>query len=232
MEEDLDIVYEDNHVIVVIKPQNVPSQEDETGDEDMLTKVKKYIKIKYQKPNNVFVGLVHRLDRPTGGLMVFAKTSKAASRLSSQIQDGVMSKRYLTVLTGVPTDRHKRQINYLKKDEKTNTVKIALMGESNAKKAELIYNVLAVEDGLSLTEIELITGRSHQIRVQMASIKCPVYGDSKYNKNIKSNMTKNLALWAYKLTFEHPTTKQIMTFKCYPNEDVEPWNKFNLEKLI
>lgn len=229
--EELDIVYEDNHVIVVIKPQNVPSQEDETGDEDMLTKVKKYIKEKYQKPGNVFVGLVHRLDRPTGGLMVFAKTSKAASRLSAQIQDGTMTKRYLTVLCGVPTDRHKRQINYLKKDEKNNIVKIVPMSETEAKKAELIYNVLAVEDGLSLTEVELITGRSHQIRVQMASLKCPVFGDGKYG--FKGNeTTKNLALWAYKLTFQHPTTKQTMTFKCYPNEEVLPWNKFNLEKLI
>ena len=236
--EELNIVYEDNHLIVVLKPHNIPSQADESGDKDMLNLVKEYIKVKYQKPGNVYVGLVHRLDRPTGGLMVFAKTSKAASRLSEQLKDGRFSKTYLTVLENVPTDRRKKQINYLKKDEINNIVKIVPMGEEGAKKAELIYNVLDVQNGLSLTEIELLTGRSHQIRVQMSSLKTPVYGDIKYGakrgivKTQKAGaMTNNLALWAYKLTFEHPTTKKSMTFKSYP-ENVDPWTEFNIEKLV
>ena len=236
--EELNIVFEDNHIIVVLKPHNVPSQADESGDKDMLTLVKEYIKVKYNKPGNVYVGLVHRLDRPTGGLMVFAKTSKAASRLSAQLQDGRFSKTYLTVLENVPTDRRKKQVNYLKKDEKNNIVKIVPMGEEGAKKAELIYNVLDVQNGLSLTEIELLTGRSHQIRVQMSSLRTPVYGDIKYGAKQGvvraengNSMTNNLALWAYKLTFEHPTTKKSMTFKSYP-ENVAPWTEFNLEKLV
>lgn len=236
--EELNIVYEDNHLIVVLKPHNIPSQADESGDKDMLTLVKEYIKVKYEKPGNVYVGLVHRLDRPTGGLMVFAKTSKAASRLSEQLKDGRFSKTYLTVLENVPTDRRKKQVNYLKKDEKNNIVKIVPMGEEGAKKAELIYNVLDVQNGLSLTEIELLTGRSHQIRVQMSSLKTPVYGDIKYGakRGVATAekggvLTNNLALWAYKLTFEHPTTKKTMTFKSYP-ENVSPWAEFNIEKLV
>ena len=236
--ENLNIVYEDNHLIVVLKPHNIPSQADESGDKDMLTLVKEYIKVKYEKPGNVYVGLVHRLDRPTGGLMVFAKTSKAASRLSEQLKDGRFSKTYLTVLENVPTDRRKKQVNYLKKDEKNNIVRIVPMGEEGAKKAELIYNVLDVQNNLSLTEIDLLTGRSHQIRVQMSSLKTPVYGDIKYGAKRGTNraengavLTNNLALWAYKLTFEHPTTKNAMTFKSYP-ENIAPWNEFNIEKLV
>ncbi len=233
-EKELSVVYEDNHVIVVIKPHNIPSQEDESGDKDMLNMVKEYIKVKYNKPGNVYVGLVHRLDRPTGGLMVFAKTSKAASRLAEQMKDGRFSKKYLTVLEGCPTDRRKKQINYLKKDEKTNIVKIVPMGEEGAKRAELIYNIVEVENNLSLAEIELLTGRSHQIRVQMASLRTPVFGDIKYgSKNSNTNTkTDNLALWAYKLTFEHPTTKNVMTFKCYPDLESEPWKEFNIERLV
>lgn len=234
-EKELKIVYEDNHVIVVIKPHNIPSQEDETGDKDMLNLVKEYIKIKYNKPGNVYVGLVHRLDRPTGGLMVFAKTSKAASRLAEQMQDGRFNKKYLTVLDGVPVDRRKKQVNYLKKDEKTNIVKIVPMGEEGAKRAELIYNVLEVENNLSLAEIELLTGRSHQIRVQMSSLKAPVFGDIKYGVKKTNNLnskTENLALWAYKLNFEHPTTKKSMSFICFPNLENYPWSEFNLEKLV
>jgi 23S rRNA pseudouridine1911/1915/1917 synthase len=140
--EDLNIIYEDNHIIVVIKPQNIPTQKDDSGDQDMLSVVKEYVKEKYNKPGNVYVGLVHRLDRPTGGLLVFAKTSKAASRLSEQIQNGEFDKRYLTVVVGAPNDKTKKLENYLKKDERTNVVKIVPRSEDGAKKAELVYNVL------------------------------------------------------------------------------------------
>lgn len=261
--KEISVIYEDNHVIVVIKPQNIPTQADESGDEDMLSLVKEYIKIKYDKPGNVYVGLVHRLDRPTGGLLVFAKTSKAAARLSEQIKNGEFSKKYLTVVVGQPKDKTKKLEHFLKKDENTNTVKIVPQGETGAKKAELIYNVADVYSeyievpaqpkekrridqyeelinievpeirmekkithALSLVEIELLTGRSHQIRVQMASLKTPVYGDAKYGE-MKEQMTSNLALWAYKLNFIHPTTKQLMSFKVLPNVENEPWAKFS-----
>ena len=226
----LNIVYEDNHIIVVIKPQNMPTQEDDSKDLDLLNQIKDYIKVKYNKPGNVYVGLVHRLDRPTGGLMVFAKTSKAASRLCEQMNDDRFSKRYLTVTQGVPREKSKKLINYLKKDEKNNIVKIVPMGEEGAKKAELIYNVLDSENNMALIDVELLTGRSHQIRVQLANIKTPIFGDAKYGAT-NGETTNNLALWAYKLSFEHPTTKKVMTFKCYP-EDKEPWSYFNIEKLV
>ena len=147
MEKNLDVIYEDNHVIVVVKPHNVPSQEDDTKDEDMLLRVKKYIKEKYNKPGNVYVGLVHRLDRPTGGIMCFAKTSKAASRLAKEIQNGEMKKEYLTVLEGQLPLKTKHIVNYLKKDEENNLVKIVPMSEVGAKKAELIYEVIETENG-------------------------------------------------------------------------------------
>lgn len=272
--KDLEVIYEDNHIIVVIKPQNIPTQKDESEDMDMLTLVKKYIKVKYNKPGNVYAGLVHRLDRPTGGLLVFARTSKAASRLSEQIKNREFDKKYLTVLDGIPNERTKKLEHFLKKDEKTNIVKIVPRSEDGAKKAELIYNVvdtysdyievprvpnertkinqheILVKDEnkqideiktekkainkLSLVEVELLTGRSHQIRVQMASLKTPVYGDVKYGeiKDDGKKMSNNLALWAYKLSFVHPTTKNLMNFKVLPPIETEPWNKFSNNEIF
>lgn len=231
--EELDVIYEDNHILVVVKPQNIPSQQDLSSDDDMLTKVKKYIKNKYNKPGNVYVGLIHRLDRPTGGIMVFAKTSKAASRLSKQIVDGVFVKQYLVVLRGQLPLKTKKVVNYLKKDEENNIVRIVPMGEDGAKYSELIYEVLETDfsekEWLSLVKINLITGRTHQIRVQMSNLKAPVYGDGKYGKF--QSITNELALWAYNLEFIHPTTRQKMIFKVLPDKNKTPWNKFNLEKI-
>jgi 23S rRNA pseudouridine1911/1915/1917 synthase len=261
----LNIVYEDNHIIVVIKPQNIPTQEDDSGDLDMLSIVKNYIKEKYNKAG--YVGLVHRLDRPTGGLLVFAKTSKAASRLSESIKNGDFSKKYFAVLIGIPKEKSKRLEHYLKKDERTNVVKIAPMSEVGAKKAELIYNVIdtyeeyievpvnfdkrkisqneiltneeplathktemkAINE-LSLVEVELLTGRSHQIRVQMASLKTPIFGDLKYGKQ-DGKKSDGIALWAHRLSFTHPTTKQKMFFESLPPTEQFPWNKFKFEKI-
>ena len=230
--ENLNIIYEDNHIIVVIKPQNIPTMEDSSKDLDMLSIIKKYIKEKYSKPGNVYVGLVHRLDRPTGGVMVFAKTSKAAARLCEQIQNGTLKKQYLTVLKGQLPLKTKKIVNYLKKDEENNVVKIVPMSEEGAKKAELVFEVLGTDFSektpLTLAKIDLLTGRSHQIRVQMAGLKAPVFGDKKYGKENAENL--NLALWAFKLEFIHPTTKQKMNFKVLP-EDKYPWSKFNLSKI-
>ena len=223
------VVYEDNHLLVVIKPQNIPSQKDESNDKDIQTMCKEYLKEKYDKKGEVYCGLVHRLDRPTGGLMVFAKTSKCAERLSKQIRDGEMQKEYLAVVVGHPKYASNFLVNYLKKDEKTNTVKVVPELETGAKRAEMVYKVLDENEKLSLVKCELMTGRSHQIRVQMSTIGCPVFGDVKYKGDIAKGW--NLALWSYKLSFEHPITKNTMNFVCYPPEDEMPWKYFNFAKV-
>ncbi len=234
------ILYEDNHIIVVVKPHNVSVQEDESKDLDMLTIIKDFIKQRDKKPGNVFLGLVHRLDRPTGGVMVFAKTSKAAARLSAELKSKQMQKTYLAVICGKPQIANDQLVTYLKKDEKTNTVSIAPKLEDGAKQAILNYQVLSsksfTENGqdttLSLVEVDLITGRSHQIRVQMSKqLNAPIYADFKYGDKAHKG---NLALWAYKLEFVHPTTKQNMVFKAEPDFENSIFStyKTEIEKLI
>lgn len=225
----MEVIYEDNHLLVVIKPQNVPSQSDSSNDKDMLTMCKEYVKQKYNKPGEAFVGLVHRLDRPTGGIMVFAKTSKCASRLFEQMQNGDWTKKYLAVVVGTPKYRQDYLVHYLKKDEKENKVVVVPELENGAKRAELKYKVLESTDKLSLVECELLTGRTHQIRVQMSTIGHPVFGDVKYKGDIVKGW--NLALWAYKLSFEHPITHQPLNFICYPPKEDMPWKYFNLAKI-
>lgn len=225
----VEILYEDNQILVVVKPQNMPSQEDSSKDEDLLSYLKKYIKEKYNKPGNVYLGLVHRLDRPTGGIMVFARTSKSADRLSKQIQNGDFEKTYLAVVLGKPKDKTLRLVNYLKKDEKNNIVAIVPQSEHGAKYSELIYDTVENKETVSLLKVNLKTGRSHQIRVQLSSLGYPIFGDAKYNGNKFGN--SNLALWAYKLCFTHPTTKQKMQFISFPPEDKMPWKMFKISVL-
>ncbi len=201
----INIIYEDNHLLVVEKPINVPVQADKSGDEDLLTMLKKYLKEKYNKPGDVYLGLVHRLDRPVGGVMVFAKTSKAAKRLSKQIQKHEIKKIYMAVTQGKVSDSG-TFIDKLKKDEKTNITKVSADG----KEAELSYNLVGFINNLSLVRISLKTGRSHQIRVQFASRKIPLYGDQKYNSNAVKDQ---IALFASKLEFKHPVTKEVMSFE-------------------
>lgn len=227
--DDVAVLHEDNSILVVVKPQNIPSQADASGDLDLLTLLKDYIKNKYDKPGNVYLGLVHRLDRPTGGVMVFAKNSKAAERLSKQIVDGEMTKTYLTTVVGTPKQRKDTLVNYLKKNSLTNTVYVATFGDHNAKRAELSYEVLDSDERLSLVKVQLGTGRSHQIRVQMSAINCPVYGDARYGGNIVRG--QNLALWAYKLELTHPVTKERMVFVAYP-PDSEPWKRFDIKSHV
>ncbi|MCL2598652.1 MAG: RluA family pseudouridine synthase [Firmicutes bacterium] len=227
------IVFEDNHIVVAIKPHNLPSQQDESGDFDMLSAIKAYIGDKYKKPGNVFIGLVHRLDRPTGGLMVFARTSKAADRICEQIKQGEMGKKYMTVVQGVPKHKADRLEHYLKKDTKNNLVTLATALEQDSKKAILDYKVLEsntdTNPAISLLQVQLHTGRSHQIRVQMRTIGHAVFGDTKYGSAVKGG--QNLALWAYELSFVHPTTKQNMRFVAYPSAIETPWNHFNMDKF-
>ena len=216
--QNLDILYEDNHVIVVKKEPNIPSQADKTEDIDMLTIIKEYLKEKYNKPGNVYLGLVHRLDRPVGGVMVFAKTSKAASRLSNQVREKIFKKKYLAVVDGKFETSNGILEDYLYKDERNNISKVVNKDKKNSKIAKLEYEVLTynqVKD-LSLVKINLYTGRHHQIRVQLAHVGHSIFGDQKYGTRGKG---KQIALWAYELTIQHPITKQELTFKCLPESN-------------
>ncbi len=217
----LKVIYEDNHIIVVEKMPNIPSQSDKTGDIDMLTIIKQYLKEKYNKPGNVYLGLVHRLDRPVGGVMIFAKTSKAAARLSEQVRDKVFKKEYLAIVDGKLEEKSGTLENYLLKNEKTNTSKIVKENTSNAKFAKLDYEVLKYQEdiNLSLLKIILHTGRHHQIRVQLSGMGHSICGDQKYGTRGRG---KQISLWAYKLQIEHPITKELMTFTDLP-EEIGPW---------
>ncbi len=221
---ELIILYEDNHVIVVLKPQMVACCPDESGDYNLFDCVKDYLKEAYNKPGNAFLGLVHRLDRPTGGVMVFAKTSKAAARLSEQMKNGGFEKKYYAVLCGTPSKKKAVLENYLRKNSINNTVYVCTQTEEGAKFASLEYEIKQEKAGLSLAEITLHTGRTHQIRVQTAAINCPVYGDMRYggDKAVKGR----LALWAYSLRFKHPTTGESMKFMIEPPKEETPWKFF------
>ena len=210
------VLYEDNHIIVVEKEPNIPSQEDKTHDIDMLTLVKQYLKEKYNKPGNVYVGLVHRLDRPVGGVMVFAKTSKAASRLSEQIRNKEFKKRYLAVVDGKFNETSGILEDYLYKDERNNISKVVDQKKKNAKKAKLDYEVLNYDDkrDLSLVKINLYTGRHHQIRVQMANAGHSLFGDQKYGTRGRG---KQIRLWAYEVEFIHPVKKEMLIFRDLPD---------------
>ena len=214
----INVLYEDKHIILVEKPINIPVQEDDSKDKDLLTMVKEYIKVKYNKPGNVYVGLVHRLDRPVGGIMVFAKTSKAASRLSEQMRVKDIKKKYYAVVEGIVKDSD-TLIDYLSKNTKTNTVYV----DKNGKEAVLSYKRVKMINNLSLVDIELKTGRNHQIRVQFSSRNTPLWGDQRYNKNAK--VGEQIALYSYYLSFIHPTTKEVMEFSLnLPNR--EPFKLF------
>lgn len=218
------IIYEDNHLLVVEKPVNMLSQSDSTNDLDLLTVLKQDLKERYSKPGNVYLGLVHRLDRPVGGVMVFAKTSKATSRLSESIRKREFKKKYLAIVNSVPLKLQDTLIHYLLKDNSTNTVSVVDKNKAGAKEAILDYKVLKSNKNYSLVEINLHTGRSHQIRVQFAAIGTPLYGDKKYNLN-SENKEKQIALWSSQIEMEHPTTKEKMIFNSTPLS-VYPWNLF------
>ena len=219
--QNLKVIFEDNHLIVVEKPVNIPSQGDKTGDIDMLTIIKEYLKEKYNKPGNVYLGLVHRLDRPVGGVMVFAKTSKAAARLSEQVREKVFQKTYLVIVNGKMEKEKGTLEDYLLKNEKSNMSKVVKKGAKNSKFASLDYEVLKYNEeiDLSLLKIDLHTGRHHQIRVQFSSRGHSLYGDQKYGTRGRG---KQLALWAFSLSFNHPTTKERLTFEDYP-EKIGSW---------
>ena len=212
-------IYEDNHILVVVKPPRIPVQADESGDMDLLTMLKADVKERYNKPGAVYLGLVHRLDRPVGGVMVFARTSKAAARLSAVIREGKMDKRYLCVAAG---DCPGGELtDYLKKDARTHSSSVVKPGTEGAKLAKLAYEKLDYKDGFSLCDIELMTGRSHQIRVQFSSRGMPLVGERKY---CTLEDPCEIALWSYRIAFTHPGTGKRVEFAKAPPQ-VYPWTE-------
>ena len=216
----LNVLYEDNHIIVVEKPINILSQSDDTGDISLLDMVKEYVKEKYNKPGNVYIGLVHRLDRPVGGIMVFARTSKAASRLSKQISERDFTKKYYAIVSGKLDNVSGKMVDNLKRLDNGNTIV-----SSDGKNAILFYNVLEYSKELdaSLVDISLETGRHHQIRVQFASRGHALLGDQRYGKQNKTQ----IALYSYELSFIHPVTKEKMDFVLKPKK-IGYWTNFTL----
>ncbi len=212
----LNILYEDNHLIVVIKPSGVLSQADRTDCEDMLTIIKNYLKQKYHKPGNVYLGLLHRLDKDVSGIMVFAKTSKAASRVSEQIRNGIFQKNYYAIIEGIMPQKEGILTDTIEKIDN----KKVFLNTSNGKISKLEYKVLQEKNNLSLLDIHLLTGRYHQIRLQFSSRGYPLYGDEEYGSKFKSH----IALYAYKIQFMHPVSKEKLVFESKPNMPI--FNQF------
>lgn len=219
------ILYEDNHLLVVEKPVNIPVQEDSTEDMDLLTILKNDIKIRYGKPGNVYLGLIHRLDRPVGGVMVFAKTSKAATRLSDSLRRQSIKRKYFAAVRGNPPENKGILEHYLVKDPKKNIVHAVPAHYKGAKRAILDYQTLGKTKNMSLLSVRLHTGRSHQIRVQLSEVGCPLYGDQKYGQHV-NRPGQQIALWAHTLQFEHPTTKEMIKIVSNPPMDY-PWNQWS-----
>jgi 23S rRNA pseudouridine1911/1915/1917 synthase len=218
-----EILFEDNHLLAIVKPIGMPSQADSTQDLDVLTWLKQDLIARLNKPGNAFLGLVHRLDRPVGGAMLFAKTSKAASRLSHSIREHQFRKVYLAVIQGQLEQSSGELKNYLHKSETDNKVIVYDLPTANAKEAILRYQVQGTQQGLSLVEVELITGRSHQIRAQFAHIGHPLFGDSKYG----SKQHGDIALWSARIEVKHPTKDELVVITSSPAA-VAPWSCFEL----
>lgn len=216
----MQILFEDNHIIVAVKPQNMPSQADSSGDPDFLSEIKEYVRVAYNKPGAAYIGLVHRLDRPAGGLMVFARTSKAARRLAEQMKDGQFRKEYAAVVDS-PLPASGTLEDWLKKNPDTNTVRVVEPDTPGAKRAALSYEVRGRNGELSLLRVNLHTGRPHQIRVQLAAAGAPLVGDRKYG----GRENESLCLWAEKLSFLHPTKGERLAFSL-PLPGYHPFSLF------
>ncbi|MBI5071291.1 RNA pseudouridine synthase [Candidatus Falkowbacteria bacterium] len=218
----LNVLYEDNHLIVVEKPAGMLVQADKTGDPCLMDEVKKYLKEKYKKPGNVFLGLVHRLDRPVGGVVLFAKTSKGASRISAQFREHAVEKYYYAVVVGKMEKSSGEIVSFLKKDEKKNVVEVFDHEMPGTARAELFWEVEKVGAKNSLLKIKLGTGRAHQIRAQLTSIGHPILGDLKYGAS-EPLPDKSIALFAASLSFHLATSDEIKTVELpWPKE----WKKY------
>lgn len=225
----LNILYEDNHLLIVEKPRNMLVQEDISGDLDLLNAAKEFLVKKYNKPGDAFLGLVHRLDRPVGGVILFAKTSKGASRISHEIRLNRFDRRYLTVVRGTPKEKSGKLTDFLLKNGKKNKTAVVHPSTKHSKKAILRYEVLDVNpaEDLSLLAVELETGRSHQIRVQLAHLGHPIYGDQKYGQKV-NRVGQQIALWANELSVKHPTKDEIVHAEIAPPNEY-PWNQFQVK---
>lgn len=227
--QEIEIIYEDNHLLVALKPPGVLSQADGSNRPDMLSLLKDYLKQRYSKPGRVYLGLVHRLDMPVGGVMVFARTSKAAARISQQIREHKMDKYYLAVTRGKPEPESGVLLNYLRKDKQTGSVRTT--AAADGQKAWLRYVRLAYDQRLdcSLTAVKLGSGRAHQIRVQMAENSWPLLGDSRYGPERETDID-GIGLFAFGLGLNHPVSRAYMLFTA-PLPDEKPWNCFTCPSL-
>lgn len=219
------ILYEDNHVIVAVKPPNLLTQGDDTGDANLLDQIKAYVKETCNKPGEAYIGLVHRMDRPVGGLLVFARTSKAAARLSEQVREHELNRQYVCIVEGEPPEQF-TYVDYLMKDVENNRVTVLpAYLKMQGKEAVLHGRTVARRDGLSLAAIQLETGRAHQIRVQMAHAGHPLWGDNRYGNGKRG---QQIALWGFRLSFAHPITKERLLFIA-PTPEEKPWLLFEKE---
>ena len=221
------ILYEDNHVVVAVKPPNLLTQGDDTGDANLLDQIKEYVKEKYNKPGEAYIGLVHRMDRPVGGLLCFARTSKAAARLSDQVRVHELNRQYVCIVEGEAPDQF-TYVDYLAKDVEKNMVTVVPAYrklETGAKEAILHGRTIARRDGRSLVAIQLETGRAHQIRVQMQNAGFPLWGDNRYGNGKRG---QQIALWGFRLSFAHPVSKEQMLFIA-PTPEEKPWLYFERE---
>jgi len=218
------ILFEDNHLLIVNKEPSEIVQGDKTGDVCLLDDVKSYIKETYNKPGNVYAGLVHRIDRPVSGAVIFAKTSKALSRMTLKIKEREFSKTYLAIVKNKPPQEAGELSDYMIKNEVQNKSYIVSSNTKGAKLAQLRYRVIGSSDSYYLLEVELITGRHHQIRAQLAHMGCPIKGDLKYGFP-RSNPDASISLHAYKIKFEHPTTKNLIEVTAPKPED-NIWKAF------
>lgn len=221
--EKVRVVYEDNHILVVVKPPNMPTQADASGDLDLQSAMKAYIAEKYNKPGAVYLGLVHRLDRPVGGLVVLARTSKAADRLSAQVRSKTLYRQYVAAVRGEVPEKG-TLCDTLLKDGRTNTVCVVPAGTPGGKDAKLTYEKAGQAGDLSLVRVRLFTGRSHQIRVQLSHAGMPIWGDARYGGGKPG---EQIALWGAHLGLVHPTLKEEMRFDALPPEDGAPWQRFS-----
>lgn len=228
----MEIIYEDNHLIIVNKSCGEIVQGDRTGDKPLVEMVKDYLKMKYGKPGNVFCGVIHRLDRPVMGLVVFAKTSKALSRMNRLFQEREVRKIYWAITRNKPVEKEGTLTNYIYSVEKNNKSYISSSPENGALKAVLDYRVISESDNYHLIEVELHTGRKHQIRVQLSSIGCPIKGDLKYGYQ-RSNPDGGISLQSHRIVFVHPISGELIDVTApVPKENL--WevlaNNVNLKK--
>ncbi|MDD2488393.1 MAG: RluA family pseudouridine synthase [Bacteroidales bacterium] len=225
---DKQIIFEDNHILVINKKNSQIVHGDKTGDDSLVDYIKDYLREKYNKPGNIYCGVVHRLDRPVSGVVVFTKTEKALVRLNKQIHDKLFTKKYWAIVRNAPPKPEEHLIDYLIKNESQNKSYITKDKEKGLL-AELKYKLLCQSEYYNLLEIELFTGRHHQIRVQLANIGCPIKGDLKYGFG-RSNKISSISLHARELSFEHPTIKQKMKFIApVPQEPLWQWFEENVK---